>query len=276
VKWKWIKAACRVMLGVCVFLAACQSRLMYFPAPCRAEHRDALRAANGTALPFTTSQGKQTAFYIPPRDASAAEGAPIWVCCAGNGSLALDWLYFTPEWSPRFAYLLVDYPGYGDCEGSSRPDRIRENVLGAVTALSAHLKVPGQALKPRLRGLGHSLGSAAILMAATDLGMRQLVLIAPFTTMTDMARQVVGWPLCHLNHHRYDNRRNLARFVEAGGRARIFHGSDDEVIPVTMGRELAANHPGAVSFAEVAGAMHNDILSIAGSDIRAAMNESAR
>lgn len=275
-KWKWIKPASRVILGVCVFLAACQSRLMYFPNPCRAEHRDALRAENGAALSYTTSQGRQVAFYIPPREPSAVEPAPVWVCCAGNGSLALDWLHFTREWDPRFAYLLVDYPGYGDCQGSARPARIRDNVSGAVSALSAHLMVPGDTLKPRLRGLGHSLGCAALLLAANDLGIRKLVLISPFSTMTDMARQVVGWPLCLLNHHRYDNRGNLARFVEAGGRASIFHGSEDEVIPVSMGRALAAAHPGAVTFTEVRGALHNDIIAIASREIGDAMREDAR
>jgi pimeloyl-ACP methyl ester carboxylesterase len=124
--------------------------------------------------------------------------------------------------------------------------------------------------------LGHSLGAAAALMAAEDLNARRGVLISPFTSMTDMGRIVLGWPLCHLNLHRFDNRKTLRRVVtHPEARFVIFHGAEDEVIPVRMGRELAAAHPQAVTFHEIPAAHHNDILALMQARIGRSMVELA-
>lgn len=260
------------VLSPVVVLLGCQSRLIYHPSPYQEEYESMLRAAKGVRLRFGTRQGAQTAFYIPPQAPTPGLPQTVWVCFAGNASLALDWLSHTDAWDARYAYLLVDYPGYGDCAGSPTPASIRESSTAAVAALEAHLHTSRAELQPHLAFLGHSLGSAAALMLADDLDLRHGVLLSPFTSMTDMGRRVLGWPLCHLNHHRYDNRRTLAHVAaRQGARVAIFHGTEDEVIPVQMGRELAAAHPQAVTLHEVPGARHNDILLLAAPQIGQAM-----
>lgn len=252
-----------VILTPVIFLLGCQSSLIYHPNPYRAEHATMLRTAKGERVAFTTSQGRQTAFYIPPRVAGDGLPQTLWLCFGGNASLALDWLYFNNTWDGRFAYLLVDYPGYGDCEGQPTPGRIRESGKAAFEALAKHLHTTTAGLQPRLAVLGHSLGTAAALMAADDLEARRAVLISPFTSMTDMGRIVLGWPLCHLNLHRFNNHKTLRHVLSrAGARVVIFHGTADEVIPARMGRELAVAHPLTVAFHEIPGARHNDILAL--------------
>jgi pimeloyl-ACP methyl ester carboxylesterase len=252
-----------VILTPVIFLLGCQSSLIYHPNPYRAEHATLLRSAKGERVAFTTSQGRQTAFYIPPRVAGDGLPQTLWLCFGGNASLALDWLYFNNTWDGHFAYLLVDYPGYGDCEGQPTPGRIRESGKAAFEALAKHLHTTTAELQPRLAVLGHSLGAAAALMAADDLEARRAVLISPFTSMTDMGRIVLGWPLCHLNLHRFNNHKTLRHVVSrAGARVVIFHGTADEVIPARMGHELAVAHPLAVAFHEIPGARHNDILAL--------------
>jgi pimeloyl-ACP methyl ester carboxylesterase len=266
-----------LILTPVIFLLSCQSRLIYHPNACRAEDEAALSNARGERIRFTTSQGVQTAFYIPPRTTNAVLPQTIWLCFGGNAALALDWLYFTEEWDDRFAYLLIDYPGYGDCQGSPTPGRIRESGRAAFEALAAHLNTTKADLQPRLVLLGQSLGCAAALMTAKDLDVRRAVLLSPFTTMTDMGRIVLGWPLCHLNLHRFDNRRMLSHVAShAGARIVIFHGAADEVIPVRMGRELAAAHPQVVAFEEVPGGHHNDLLSLISGRVGDAMRELAQ
>jgi pimeloyl-ACP methyl ester carboxylesterase len=255
-----------------IFLLGCQSSLIYHPNPYRAEYETMLRSAKGERLRFSTSQGRQTAFYIPPRTPATGLPQTLWLCFAGNGSLALDWLNETGGWDERFAYLLVDYPSYGDCEGQPTPERIRESSKAAMVALARHLQTSQAELQPRLAVLGHSLGSAAALMAADDLDIQRGVLLSPFTTMTDMGRIVLGWPLCHLNRHRFDNRKTLRHIASRPGpRFVIFHGAEDEVIPVRMGRELAAAHPQGVTFHEVPGGHHNDLLNLIAPQIGQAM-----
>lgn len=263
-----------LILTPMTFLLGWQSSLIYHPNPNRAEHENLLRAAKGERLRFETSQGLQTAFYIPPRVPATGLPQTLWLCFAGNGSLALDWLHDTNMWDARFAYLLVDYPGYGECEGSPNPARIRESGQAAVAALARHMHTSMLELRPQLAVLGHSLGCAASLMAADDLDIRRGVLLSPFTSMTDMGRIVLGWPLCYLNMHRFDNRKTLGHVAQrAGARFVIFHGAEDEVIPVRMGRELAAAHPQVVAFHEVPDGHHNDLLDLTAPQIGRAMAE---
>ena len=80
-------------------------------------------------LNYETSEGKQLAYYVPPRDESFSGVPRVWVLFPGNASLALDWLKFialAPERDD--AFLLMDYPGYGGCEGSPSPASIQESA----------------------------------------------------------------------------------------------------------------------------------------------------
>lgn len=268
-----LKTVALAMLALVVLLLGCQSQLIYHPSAYPAGYEQTLATARGMRIRFATQQGAQTAFYLPPREGAATSPKVIWLCFGGNASLALDWLHYLNSWDASFAFLLVDYPGYGDCEGRPTPESLRENAKAATQALARHLGVEEQLLRPRLAVLGHSLGCAAALMAAEDLDIRRGVLISPFTSMTEMGRIVLGWPLCYLNLHRFDNRRTLRRVASrSGARFVILHGQDDEVIPVHMGRELAALNTQSIIFDEVADAHHNDILRLAQSRISQAMN----
>jgi pimeloyl-ACP methyl ester carboxylesterase len=256
-----------------IFLLSCQSKLMYFPRSYSSAALNELAGRKGQPLAYQTGQGTQKAYYVPPRTGTGAN-APLWLCFAGNGSLALDWLDLLEGWDDRFAYLLVDYPSYGECAGKPTPANIRENAAAAFTTLAQHLKTDEASLAARSQVLGHSLGAAAGLLAAEKLGLKRAVLIAPFTTMTDMARKIIGWPLCHLNCHRFDNRATLkAVSAREGALVIILHGTEDEVIPVAMGRELAEAHPSSARFHELPGIHHNDILFRRAGEIGAAMRE---
>lgn len=260
-----------LLLPLCLLLG-CQSRLIYYPQPNHEGLHKTLAKQNGQPVEYQTTQGRQVAFYIPPRDGTGGTPKTIWLCFAGNGSLALHWLSLLPEWNPSFGYLLVDYPGYGDCQGKPSPATIRESSKVAITALAAHLKLTPEDLQPRLCVLGHSIGCAAGLMAAEDQQVKRVVLIAPFTTMTEMGRRVLGWPLCYLNLHRFDNRKHLGAVVKQGAEVTIFHGTADEMIPISMSRELAASHPGSVILHEEAGQDHNFIVGNCANKIGAAMS----
>jgi pimeloyl-ACP methyl ester carboxylesterase len=59
----------------------------------------------------------------------------------------------------------------------------------------------------------------------------------------------------------YDNRANLAEVARLNPETRvaIFHGTDDDVIPVRMGRELAREFP-FIDFFAIGGADHVSVL----------------
>ena len=228
-----------------------------------------------TALVFHTPQGSQTAFYTPPRDGRALPST-LWVLFAGNGSLALDWDdIIRGDAEPGHAFLFVDYPGYGRCEGKPSPASIRENAAGAMDTLAHRLGQPdGPALARtlaagggRLAVMGHSIGTGVALeFAASQPAVGKVVLVSPFTSLRDMARTVVGWPLCWLLRGNFDNRARLAALAARPHPPTvfIFHGDEDTLVPPAMGRALAAAHPDCTRFELVAGGSHDDTAYRAG------------
>jgi pimeloyl-ACP methyl ester carboxylesterase len=266
---KIIRLILIVILTPVIGLLVLQSRMIYHPRPYGAAELDAFRSSGGDRIEYETSQGRQVAYYLPPREASPA--GKIWLCFAGNGSLALDWLPLADRWDPHFAYLLIDYPGYGECTGAPNPARIRESSHAAFAALAKKEGLDETRMRNRVCVLGHSIGCASGLMAAADLKAPQVVLISPFTSMYEMARRVVGWPLCCLNRHGFDNRSELQKLNDQGAAVTIFHGVDDEVIPVAMGRELAAAFPAHIKLHELPHLHHSDIVWAAAREIGDAM-----
>ena len=133
--------------------------------------------------------------------------------------------------------MLIDYPGYGACQGSPSPKAIEDSAEGAFRALAQSLKVEPGAIESNLDLICQSIGCATGLNFAVHHPVRRIILLAPFTSLRDMARRMVGWPLCWLLHHNFDNR---ARLRELAARAQppqvtILHGDADMTVPTSMG-----------------------------------------
>lgn len=241
-----------------LLLAGCQSSLIYFPRPYGPQTTSDWQSDTaGKFVDFTTSQGKQRAFL----QGNLKSPRNLWILCGGNGTVALDWADWITEHAPKEdAWLLMDFPGYGDCEGKPTPDRIRENLK---TAVPLAWKATGHSGDPdpkRLRFFGHSLGAAACLMAATEFGIQRGILLAPFTSTMDMSRKVTGLPVGFLVWHRFDNSARLAELSARGpGEVVIFHCEDDSIIPVTMSRQLAEKRKDRVRLIELQTGGHNPL-----------------
>uniref|UniRef100_A0A7S1P4R7 AB hydrolase-1 domain-containing protein n=1 Tax=Vitrella brassicaformis TaxID=1169539 RepID=A0A7S1P4R7_9ALVE len=237
------------------------------------------------------SIGHQTAFLIPPRSSrvgtvvSPRSPLRLWVLFGGNAALALDWLEFVGVYLRRrvkagkddsgeeddMAFLLADYPGYGECEGRPTPANTMKTSVQALDAcldsLSRHYSGP---LPPiELNVFGHSIGAAAGLQLALAVAQRlnhagnpkpayhsislgRLLLISPFTSLVDMA--TVVFPIIPtavvetLLVHKWDNRKRLTSLLDphlwedhvsdSAIPLTVMHGDRDEVVPVYMGREL--------------------------------------
>lgn len=262
------------LLTCVVFLLSCQSKLIYYPRPYGEQDVRALETGGGHKVEFATSQGKQTAFYQPPRSTPAQAPKFVWFVFGGNGSLALDYSDQPPYWDRDCAYVFVDYPGYGLCQGSPNPDRIRENAVAAAAKVRTELGWSEAELQARSGVFGHSIGCAAALIMADSLHLKRMVLCAPFTSLTDMGRLLLGWPLCYINMHRFDNVARLTSITARGGaRVRMFHGTQDEVIPVSMARTLAQRFPDTVRLVEFPDSHHNDVVQDAQRQIGDAIRE---
>lgn len=209
-------------------------------------------------LRYRTAEGSQTAYYLPPENNSVQR---VWVLFGGNAGLALDWLgLLTQVNSTGIGFLLIDYPGYGVCEGSASPETIRSSTREAFQAWQREFGFESQ---PSWATLGHSLGASAALQFAEDHSVDRIVLLAPFTSLADMVRHLFGGWLVPLLRHPFENRKPLQMVLERHPTPAILiaHGTRDEVVPVEMGRELATLNPKQIEYLEVPDTGHNDILS---------------
>ena len=234
--------AAYALIGLLLFLY--QERMIYHPRP-------SLGCPGAVPVAVTTPDGSQHGWWVPARSGSCAR---LWLVFGGNASLAEDMHDLIEQYPDDGAgFLLVEYPGYGASTGQPSPpsiDRAADALLATLRGSLLPSDVP-------LHVVGHSLGAAVALRFATRHRVETVVLLAPFTSMLDMARLSVGWPMCHLLRHRFDNRSALQQLI-GQPRVRILHGAEDEVIPVHMGAELA-RAPGVV-WTRIAKGGHNDIL----------------
>lgn len=251
-----------------------QHSMLYHPRPYDARYASFL-PADGVELQFDAIGGKQVAFYLP-RGSGQELPERIWVAFCGNGSLALDWTgLIAKNPQPGDAFLLIDYPGYGKSEGYASIASTRAAADHALEALAKHLGAKRENLEPRLCVLGHSWGTAVALDFATHHPVQRIVLIAVFTNLREQAALVVGGPLSYLLSENYDNRKCLRELSQRSPppRVQIFHGTNDDIIPARMGRELAEGFPDFVTFHPIEGGDHLSPLFNATDKILAAMNQ---
>ena len=238
-------------------LAFFQHKLIYHPRSYPTGYQP-WKTSSLELLRYQTAEGSQTAYYLPPENNSVQM---VWVLFGGNAGLALDWLGLLAQLSSAgVGFLLIDYPGYGACEGSASPETIRLSTREAVQAWKREFGLESQ---PSWATLGHSLGAAAALQFAEDHPVGRIVLLAPFTSLADMVRHLFGGWLVPLLRHSFENRKPLQMVLERNPTPAILiaHGDRDEVVPVEMGRELASLNQEKIEYLEIPDTGHNDILS---------------
>jgi fermentation-respiration switch protein FrsA (DUF1100 family) len=232
-----------------------QDRLA-FPAPRDAVPDPArLGIPNGERIELTLDNGTALAgWYLRARgvEHGAVSSGLLWFY--GNGeNIARIWPVLRDFQPPGVALLVIDYPGYGGSAGRATEPAIYKAAEAAFAAL---------ARRPEIGGVyvyGRSLGSAVAVHTAAALPATGLILESPFTSATDMARLHYGLVPRVLLHLKLDNATNILR-VHCP--VLIFHGSDDRLVPIAMGRKLAATAPGPVEFVPIPGAGHNDTYDV--------------
>lgn len=239
-----------LFLVAAIFLLRLLARSMIYPGSAVAFPSQAdltRRYPDARLLHYRSEDGTPLAGVLFRRPGSAA---PVVVGFHGNAESAAQNLPWAEELqSQGLDVFLPEVRGYGGLVGRPTEAHHYQDGEAGLQTLAGE-GVPAE----RIVLIGRSLGSGI----ATELAVRRpcglVVLVSPFTSMVDMGSQLVG-PLASITiPDHYDNQAKI-------GRVRcpvvILHGSDDEVIPVAMGRALARAAPG-IKFIEVPGASHND------------------
>jgi uncharacterized protein len=239
------------LYGALALAAFLGQRALMYPAPRRGSSEPRARDASLERIP--TAEGDVFALY-----ARAPAGAPTLVYFHGNGEDLNDMPHLVHEFSATgVGFYAVEYPGYGPMSDRAPTEAaVYADAHAAIEHLHSRLSVPvSQTVL-----VGHSLGSGvAAEMARRGAGAR-MVLISPYTSMVDMAQRIAPFlPARLLVRDRYDTR---AKAKDLALPALVIHGSNDEVIPVAMGKRVAELLPKA-TLRIVPGARHNDLFAVA-------------
>jgi hypothetical protein len=239
-----------------VALTGCLRQIPYEPA-----QLEKFRERPGNIqLEFTTANGHQVAFYIPPLNDPGLPPAQIAILYPGIKSVALGWLRFIkPEDCRDTGYLLIDYPGQGLSEGSMHLKKSYLSSEGALQSLAKHFEV--NKLEAEYHLMGHSFGTGAALQFADRHQVKKIVLIAPFTTLRNAVAEKFFF-LSVLLPAQMDNRAIIRQLLlrEQPPQITIMHGGKDALLPVAMGRELAALDPARINYLEFPADDHVSIL----------------
>lgn len=198
--------------------------------------------------------GTQTSYFIAARQQTMTD---LWVVFGGNAQLALDWVEFITTVRIKHpsldshAFVLFDYPGYGQSMGKVNETSLRWSIKAAIQRV---VKQP-DAIKINL--LAHSIGCAVALNFAVHEPINGgLVLISPFASIPQMALDILvpfgsknSFALTIANYlvHAENQWDNVQRIRDLAGNSNnkrqtlplvIIHGDRDNIVPVEHGRML--------------------------------------
>ena len=215
------------------WLYATQRSQIYFPTPA-VEHP-------GAQVWWVESQGERLKVW-----AVARSGSRALLYFGGNADDVAGHIDAFPEHSLYF----VNYRGYGGSSG--RPS---EPALVA-DALAVFDQV--QSRQAEVSVMGRSLGSGVAVQLAAERPVSRLVLVTPFDSLVNVAREYFRWlPVGLLMRDRYESGSRASQvkapvLVEIAG--------EDEIIPRERSEALAgAFAPEQVEVVVVPGVGHNTL-----------------
>lgn len=265
-------------LGVPAFLIALfgfgmpfflQDSMMYFPRQYSGP-RPSAENPDAPWFAYTTADGvRQWGYRVDPPPGApepAADMPAAWLVFYGNATLAVE---MADVFEPLSAVTgctvyIVDYRGYGFNEGRPNETTLTHDALGAYDTL----KEEG-AFEDGVGVIGHSMGAAVGLALAGERPVDRLLLISPFTSVRELAREYLPLPLALVARNDWPNKDRLQALLQRPEGERpssigLMHGGRDEIIPVSMGRDLAKLAPETIQLKVYDNAMHNDIFAYTG------------
>lgn len=257
-KTSWISRARRLFGGLLlVYAGLCLYAWLYYPKalyPAPALVKPATLPAGYRQLELQGARGdgaRVRAVAAPRRP-----GRPTVVWFHGNGEL-VDGLVGLAE---RFAaedigFVAMEYRGYGRSAGEGKPSEpaLYSDALTLLDALETETRAPGEGIVL----VGYSLGSGVAGEMASRGRGRALVLISPFTSMTDMASRLAPiLPARWLVAEKFDT---LSKAPKIAVPTLVLHGAQDELVPFDMGYALARAIHGA-ELVSVPNGHHADML----------------
>ncbi len=250
-KWSWKRpfislASVYLLLGfIAVFFA---DRVIFIPPT-------ASYSSDYPGLQFLkTSESESIAYIHLP----AAAGKPTLLYSHGNAEDLADSQPIYDEFhADGLGVIAYDYPGYGLSTGTPDEAATQRAIMACWRYLTASGIPPSSIIIT-----GRSVGGGPSVWLASQTEPAGLILISPFKSAFTTAFDL---PFPLFPRDRFPNLKRIRSFDRP---LLVIHGENDEVIPVSHGRELVdACASSDKKFHPIAGTRHNDLFQIGGEEI---------
>ncbi len=179
---------------------------------------------------FTSADGTRLHGWFLPHPRTVAHV----LFCHGNGENVAHLAGYLNAMREELAISIFafDYRGYGKSEG--RP--FEKGVLEDGSAAHQWLARRAGISSDQVVLMGRSLGAAVAVDAAARNGARALVLTGAFPSLPDVAaRHYAFLPVRAFMRNRYESHSRIQAF---SGPLLQSHGTQDEIVPIELGRAL--------------------------------------
>lgn len=174
----------------------------------------------------------------------------------GNAGNACDRTYFLDLLKDFNSNIIIfEYPGYGKDLNKPKQTLIIEQAL----ELTLHIKNINPDDLP-IYLMGESLGTGVATITAAHTDVNGLILVSPYPSIAAVAQHHYPWvPVKYLLKHRFQADFWAARIQTP---AILFHGMDDDIIPIKFAWQQVENFAGEKKLVEFPECGHNDILDL--------------
>ena len=132
------------------------------------------------------------------------------------------------------AILAVEYPGYGLYSAQPDADRLLEDSL----LVYDHITQKRGVSEDDIILFGRSIGSSPACYVANKRRPAGLILMSPFKSLREVAKDLVGWFLSLAIAERF---RNIDLIKDVRCPTFIVHGQKDKLIPYSHAQDLHDN-----------------------------------
>ena len=213
---------------------------------------------------FTTRDGLNLhGWYLP------GTGDVTWLWFHGNGGNISHRVEELALFRHRLGVnqFIFDYRGYGRSSGTPSEKGTYQDSRAALEYLTSRSDLAPE----KIVYFGRSLGAAVAVELAASREPLGLVLVAPFSSISDMAKVAFPFTPFHLLvRGRYDSITTIRQIHRP---VLILHGDQDATVPLSQGKKLfeAANQP--KRFQLLPRTAHNDTYSAGGGSYWDTLNE---
>lgn len=228
-------------IGFGFFLYINQERVIYRPFP-----QDFLSCERFSDVEKVTY--RDTRMYVSQNTTTNG----FVVLYHGNAGSACDRAFYADLFSNAgYGYIIVEYAGYSNDIRKTTHELIKTDVQNVIDYAEASNRIITTVV-------GESIGSGPATYHTSLSAPDRLLLITPFTDLTDLAQDRFWfYPAGLLVDNAFDNTEKLADY---NGTVGIIHGTDDSVIPFRLGRKLYESIGSEKVLYSIETANHNNLF----------------